>query len=55
MELQDTKKELADSVLSGETRSLGAMSKEELLELLGENERLICIPRRGYIYFVFFI
>ena len=35
VKLQETKKELADAVLSGETRSLGAMSKEELLALLG--------------------
>lgn len=34
VKLQETKKELADAVLSGETRSLGAMSKEELLALL---------------------
>ena len=36
LQLQETKKELADSVLSGETRSLGSMTKEELLEILGE-------------------
>lgn len=35
VKLQNDKKELADAVLSGETRSLGSMSKEELLELLG--------------------
>lgn len=35
LKLQETKKELADSVLSGETRSLGSMTKEELLEILG--------------------
>lgn len=34
LRLQETKKELADAVLSGETRSLGSMSKEELLELI---------------------
>ena len=34
VKLQETKKELADAVLSGETKSLGAMSKEELLALL---------------------
>lgn len=34
IKLQETKKELADAVLSGETKSLGAMSKEELLALL---------------------
>lgn len=34
VKLQETKKELADSVLSGEMKSLGSMSKEELLELL---------------------
>lgn len=32
--LQESKKELADAVLSGETRSLGSMSKEELMELI---------------------
>ena len=35
LQLQETKKELADSVLSGETRSLGSMTKEELLDILG--------------------
>ena len=34
VKLQESKKELADAVLSGEMRSLGSMSKEELLELL---------------------
>lgn len=34
VKLQETKKELADAVLSGETKSLGSMSKEELLALL---------------------
>lgn len=34
VKLQETKKELADSVLSGEMKSLGSMSKEELLQLL---------------------
>ena len=34
VKLQETKKELADAVLSGETKSLGAMSKEELMALL---------------------
>ncbi len=34
LKIQETKKELADAVLSGEMRSLGAMSKEELMELL---------------------
>jgi SNF2 family DNA or RNA helicase len=34
VKLQETKKELADAVLSGETRSLGSMSKEELMELI---------------------
>jgi len=34
VELQKNKSELADAVLSGENRSLGSMTKEELLELL---------------------
>ena len=34
LRLQESKKELADAVLTGETRSLGSMSKEELLELI---------------------
>lgn len=34
IQMQEKKKELADAVLSGETTSLGVMSKEELLELL---------------------
>ena len=34
LKLQESKKELADAVLSGETKSLGSMSKEELLALL---------------------
>ena len=34
LKLQETKKELADAVLSGEMRSLASMSKEELLDLL---------------------
>lgn len=34
VKLQESKKELADAVLSGETRSLGSMSKEELMELI---------------------
>jgi SNF2 family DNA or RNA helicase len=34
VKLQETKKELADAVLSGETRSLGSVSKEELMELI---------------------
>ena len=32
--LQETKKNLADQVMSGESASLGSMSKEEILELL---------------------
>ena len=35
VKLQESKKELADSVLSGETKSLGTMSREELRQLLG--------------------
>ena len=35
LKLQETKKELADSILSGETKSLGSMSKEDLMEILG--------------------
>ena len=32
--LQETKKDLAEQVIGGETGRLGAMSREELLELL---------------------
>ena len=35
LQMQDKKKNLADEILSGETRSLAQMSREELLELLG--------------------
>lgn len=34
VKLQNEKKELADAVLTGENRSIGSMTKEELLELL---------------------
>ncbi|MGN0483004.1 MAG: DEAD/DEAH box helicase [Lachnospiraceae bacterium] len=33
--LQETKKDLADSVINGDTVGMGSMSKEELLDLLG--------------------
>ena len=35
VELQDSKKNLADEILSGESSSLAGLSKEDLLELLG--------------------
>ena len=34
LELQEAKKDLSDAILSGETTSLGQLSREELLELL---------------------
>ena len=34
--MQQNKKDLADAILSGENGSITQMSKEELLELLGE-------------------
>ncbi len=34
LQLQETKKNLADEILSGETRQLSSMSKDELLDLL---------------------
>ena len=33
--LQETKKDLAEQIIGGEAASLGSMSREELLELLG--------------------
>lgn len=36
VKLQEKKRELADQILSGESLSTGSMTKEELLELLGE-------------------
>ena len=35
LELQEAKKDLSDAILSGEASSLAALSKEELMELLG--------------------
>ena len=35
LELQEAKKDLSDAILSGEASSLGQLSREELLELLG--------------------
>ena len=35
LEMQEKKKDLADAILSGQSESLGQLSKEELLELLG--------------------
>lgn len=35
MELQNTKKDLADAILNGETASLASLSAEELMELIG--------------------
>ena len=35
VQLQDTKKDLSDAILSGEAQSITSMSKDELLELLG--------------------
>jgi len=35
LHMQDVKKELADEILNGETGTLGKLSKDELLELLG--------------------
>ena len=34
-QLQETKQDLADQVIGGETGQLGSLSQEELLELLG--------------------
>ena len=39
LNLQESKRELADSILTGEGRSLATMSKEELLELLDVDPR----------------
>ena len=36
LELQESKKALADQILSGELGGIGSLSREELLELLGE-------------------
>ena len=35
LQLQEKKKELADQILEGESVSIGNMSKEELLDILG--------------------
>ena len=35
LQLQEKKKELADQILEGESVSIGTMSKEELLDILG--------------------
>ncbi|MDO5110086.1 MAG: DEAD/DEAH box helicase, partial [Erysipelotrichaceae bacterium] len=35
LELQEAKKDLSDAILSGEASSLGQLSREELMELLG--------------------
>ncbi len=35
LKLQETKKDLADQVINGETGQLGSMTKEDLMELLG--------------------
>ena len=35
VELQETKRELADAIISGENTSLMSLSREELMELLG--------------------
>ena len=35
IKLQESKKELADAIINGEGKSLGQMSREELLNLIG--------------------
>ena len=38
--LQETKKDLADQIIGGETTPLGSLTREELLEVLGYEANL---------------